>query len=409
MIDINYKKIFSILAGNGFVVATNFIIAAVLVTKSGLENYGYFITVQSILLSIAIIFKPATWVSIVKYRFSASVFRMSVFSALFELLFAAICIVLMLIFSKFVSNKFLDFIFSNLTIVFFYITVVNSGVFLGVFRSFEMYKIVSIVLSVSAVIKLSLSFILYEDVDALLHGFIYSETLIWMVGVIYALNFAKASEVEAIKSLPDRKEFLKTSMISHVNQVLDLPLTQLDRVVVAFIAGNETAAIFNLVRRLSSLFNQLGEPLYQICLNQFSNSNFSFSSFSSYSMFVYSLKRIGVPVFLILCSYPFIMPYLDYALFDSSLQQYYLLLFEFLLITALSITFIWINPLYFLHVSQYNSMIITFIANLAYVTSLVVVFKILNVYFSFLCLLLQLVVNYSIKFYEIRRAKRCFR
>jgi O-antigen/teichoic acid export membrane protein len=281
---------------------------------------------------------------------------------------------------------------------------VNSGVFFGVLRALEMYKTVAFFLSASAALKILLSLVFYDDIDSLLQKFIVADIFVWSCGSLYALITSKYKDHNATKPIVRSREFIKTSLISWVNQVLDLPLTQLDRVVVAFVAGNETAAIFNLIRRLASLFNQLGEPLYQVYLNQFSGSNFRFSHFSPKAMFQYSVKRVGVPVVVGLILYPIFFPYIDTIMFDSSLQNYYVLLFLFLLITASSITFIWINPLYFLHVSEYRSIVLTFICNFIYVTSLIVVFKFFTIYESYICLLSQIAVNYTVKYYEIRKS-----
>jgi O-antigen/teichoic acid export membrane protein len=407
MIELSYKKILSILAGNSFVVASNFIIASLLVTNAGLINYGYFITVQSILISTSIFFKPTTWVSVIKYRDNSSLLNLAITSVFIELIFALKGFLLIFILSFFIENKFFEFIFDNIVIIFFYILIVNSGVFLGVLRSLEKYKIISFVLSGCALLKIFLAMMFYSNVDTLLLYIIISDSVVWFFASCYALFISKNNFDNLKGSVVDRVQFLKTSLISSFNQILDLPLTQLDRVIVAFIAGSETAAIFNLIRRLSALFNQLGDPLYQVYLRQFSADNFRLKGFHFLPAIKYSLVRIGAPIIIAFLIYPFIINYIDVFMFDSSLQGYYLLLFLFLNVSAVSILFIWVNPLYFLHVSQYKTILVTFLSNAAYVASLFVVFVFLDIYYSFMCIFIQLLINYAVKYYDLCKAKAC--
>ena len=290
---------------------------------------------------------------------------------------------------------------SNFIVVFLYVFVINSGCFLGVFRATERYFFISMLIGLGALLKIGLAALLYYDVNLLLIYCVAFDIALWFLASVYSLYSVRSRSYLTDVDFSSLKEFLRVSMTSSISQILDLPLTQLDRVIIAAIAGDAAAGIFNLLRRLSALFNQLGEPLYQVYYRYFSSNDFSLLNFNYSETIAISLRKIGLPIFVCLIFYPLVINYVDMYFFNSNLNGYYLTLFLFLLTSSFSVIFVWINPLYYIHVSEYRTIYVTFVSNLTYVSSIFVVFYYFKVELSFVCIMIQLALSYYMKFFGV--------
>lgn len=400
--NLSAKKFTMIFLGNMAGVISGFVIASILISNSGMYNYGYYVTMIAIISTISVFFKPLTWISILKYSSQYSLGAASAISITVEatnsiFLYGLLHVLELTIASE---NSYFNFIIDYKFLLCFYVFVVNSGFSLGLSRFREKYNFISIVNFLSAVSKVILAVTLFYDVKALVFYTILSDVLLWSSFFVFNILSVKIS-------FTNIKGFLGTSYTANFINIVDLPVNQLDRIIVTALAGEDISAIFSLIRRLSMLVNQLSDPVYQLYYKEFSKESFILRTGVLKESFLSVFRRMWMVVVAGLIAYPFVINHIDSFFFADKLVYFHWLLYSFIMINSLCVFFVWLNPLFYLHVSQSMSLYITIVANFIYMLSIVIVFKFFNVYISFVPLFLQCITNYALKFIITNNKSEC--
>lgn len=391
---ISIKKFTSIFLGNLSGVLAGFIIASVLISRSGMYSYGFYVTIIAIFTTVSVFFKPLTWISVLKYSDKHSLGMASLISIILEfgnvvILYLSLCI---LKFSIDLDDKYINFVLTNKEIVCLYVFFVNSGFSLGVSRYNEKYNVIAFVMFLTSISKVLLAVYFSKDVEELVYYTIIADIVLWCSLFVFSLLNVKFS-VGVING------FAKTAYTANFINIVDLPVNQLDRVIVTAIAGEEVSAVFSLIRRLSMLVNQVSDPIYQMYYKEFSREGFVLDKSVFKNTFFNVLQKLWIVIFVGLLLYPIVIGNIDSIFFDNQLKDVYSVLYCFILIYSFCCFFVWINPLFYLHISQIWSVYITIISNVLYTISLILVFTFSSISFAFIPLLLQCMSNYLLKIF----------
>lgn len=394
------KRAITVFSGNIAFALSTLITASVLISKSGLEQYGLFILLQACFQSWCIISKPLTWQAIVKFQDVCRMKDLISMSLRLELIAAIILTPIAIVAIIIISREIPSLTeFSKIAIVTVVTaTIYNNGTVTGWLRAERRFFVLSVIQYWSAASKVALALYLYNDIELLFICSLAADALGWMGGLIY-LGFRQTKSVN-IPSNKDRtqlNEFAKFSYWGTLHAILDLPLTQLDKIIISSVSGVEVAGILNLIRRISGVLNQIADPIYQVSFPEFStfvhNRDYIRAKAVCYKLAL-QLSIVGVAVTL---GSILFFPELNKFVFNGKLEGYRIPLALAIAVQTLSLAFIWIHPLFLAFGLMKEITKIIVMSNGFYILSLVYLVPTFEVYGAIVAIFIQfaLVVLYK--------------
>jgi O-antigen/teichoic acid export membrane protein len=388
------------MSGNIFMALSTLLIAALITSWNSLAAYGEFVTFQAIYFSFSIVAKPVTWLPFVKFYDEYSPRKIVSFSFLVEsFFFLSLCVVLFAVCSI-VNERSgeIQFLIDNVAIVLMASFLFNNGVVLGYFRATSRYGMISNIIVVSSVIKIVATVFLYKDIRLLFIFTVVVDIVIWSLALFYVVK-----KVGGIKIYVVPTGYAKASIYGYFNQLLDLPITQLDRVVVGSLLGMEAAGAFNLIRRVSQVLNQVADPLYQLSFKELTSVDCR-NDVSRRRIVIKKVVRIGlcVSVVALTTSYLFFDLMNEY-LFSGGLQGYQSLFIVFVGLSAITVMFVWVTPFVIAEGYDKENVYITVIANGVFLAVLVLVCSYMNLNYVYLAFSIQIILMLSMKILLLKR------
>ncbi|MGI2170515.1 lipopolysaccharide biosynthesis protein [Shewanella sp. MF05960] len=340
-------KLVSVFLGNISLALSAFIIAAILIADLSVKEYGEFVLYQSCIVSWVIISKPPVWQAIVKFSYEIKlneVLKISYFLELVCYFFTALILFFILYFC------FYSVVVENILLIVFSIFFgyfINSGVVLGFFRSQSKFYILSLIQFISSCIKLVFATFYHEDVKVLFISFVFIDGALWVLAFTYVyMEYKRNKDESSLINAISKKRITNFAFWSWGNSISDLPVTQFDRVIIAYLMGLELVGVYNIMKRVSQLLGQIADPISQISFPKFSEMLHEGKVGSIYKIII----KISLLMFLVtIVSLSF--TYLLYEMvnehvFSSKLTLYKNELLMFMSIQGLSLVFVWIHPLF---------------------------------------------------------------
>lgn len=388
------------MSGNIVMALSTLLIAALITSWSGLAAYGEFITFQAIYFSFSIAAKPVTWLPFVKFFDDYCSKKIVSFSFLVEACFFLLsCIILFLVCNLFNERSSeVQFLIDNIVIVLIASFFFNNGVVLGYFRATSQYGMVSNIVVASSVAKIAATVFLHKDIHALFLFTVAVDMVIWASAMFYVVQKVGGIKIYAVPS-----GYAKASIYGYFNQMLDLPITQLDRVVVGSLLGMEAAGVFNLIRRISQVLNQVADPLYQLSFKELTSSDCR-NDVSRRRNVIKKVVRIGLCVSLaaLITSYLFFDTMNEY-LFSGGLQGYKSLFIVFVGLSALTVVFVWVTPLVIAVGYDKENVYIAVVANGVFLAVLALVCSYMNLNYVYIAFATQIILMLSMKVFLLKR------
>ena len=375
------------------------LIASLITSWNSLAAYGEFVTFQAIYFSFSIAAKPVTWLPFVKFYDKYCSRKIVSFSFIIESCFFLLsCFILFLLCSVFSERSGeIQFLIDNIAIILVASFLYNNGVVLGYFRATSRYGMISNIIVASSVVKVGATILLYKDIRALFLFTVAVDMVIWALAMFYVVREAGGIKIYAIPS-----SYTKASIYGYLNQMLDLPITQLDRVIVGSLLGMEAAGIFNLIRRISQVLNQVADPLYQLSFKELTSGD-CINDVSLSRNVIKKVGRIGlcVSVVALVASFLF-FDVMNVYLFSGGLEGYKSLFIVFVGLSALTVIFIWLTPFVIAAGYDKENVYITVVANGMFLAVLTLVCSYMNLNYVYIAFATQFILMLSMKLFLLR-------
>lgn len=375
------------------------LIAAIITSWNSLAAYGEFVIFQAIYFSFSIAAKPVTWLPFVKFYDHYCPKKIVSFSFIVELCFFVMsCIILFflcIIFSE--RSGEVQFLINNFIIILIASFFFNNGVVLGYFRATSRYGMISNIVVASSIVKVGVTVLLHKDIHSLFIFTVAVDMVIWSLVTFYVVRKVGGITISIVPSC-----YAKASIYGYFNQMLDLPITQLDRVIVGSLLGMEAAGVFNLIRRISQVLNQVADPLYQLSFKELTSGD-CINDVSLSRNVIKKVARIGLCVSVIALTASFLFfDTMNEYLFSGGLQGYKSLFIVFVGLSALTVVFIWLPPFVIAAGYDKQNVYITAVANGIFLAVLTLVCSYMNLNYVYLAFATQIILMISMKLFLLK-------
>jgi len=246
-----------------------------------------------------------------------------------------------------------------------------SGAPTGILRLFNKFKLLTLQKVVTSGIKLAAVFIAF-----LISKNLWVYIIIWMVTDIigniflfilglYTLHINKVTEWWKSRLIDFRKFFI-FAFWTNISSTLDIPVKQLDIFIVSAVIGFEGVAIYKILKQISTIIGQIGDPIYQVAYPEFASmiakkENIGATKFAAkLGIIIFS---ICIPIALVVS---FSSPWWLNILFGKVFAAAWMALSVYLLLQVISTSFITIHPLFVVMGYVQKNFIILAIANASY-------------------------------------------
>lgn len=401
------NRAFSVLGGNISISAGNFIIAGILISKSGLVNYGIFVSLQAAYYSWATVSKPLTWQAIIKYSSSTTPSHLLSISLKTEVIGAFIALIAASVIA--VSAIYLwapseDYVVCGV-MIFFASLMLNNGTTVGYLRVNRRFKTIALLQSLSAILKVPTCLYFAEDIELYFISTLVVDIAIWLPALIVitykertAANKNNKPACTGLKLV----DFLRFAYWGTLHSTLDLPVTQLDRLLISALISLEAAGIFNLIKRISQIIGQIADPIYQVIFPEFSEL--------LHDRETRKIKEISKKISLAILISSMLTTAVLFILFEplnnlafaGEMADYKSELITYLAIQSAALCFIWIHPLFIALGHMKQNAVILLISNIIYTSLIILLAESLSIWGIIIAFLLQSSSLIAMKAYIIK-------
>ena len=395
-----YKQGIAIFSGNTLFSICNFIQASLIVSYLGLNEFGTLVLTQSIVMTVTSITRPQTWQSYIKFTTNICDKRnkITTTSYIIDLIFGSVAILILV---------FIVFSFKNTTIInnnsiafipyfLFSALLLNNGTSIGVIRSCNGFTIYSLILSVTSILRILALFIILEKIPSLTNAiicivvteFIFSICTICFAGYLLKKNNYKKISV----SISERIKYLKFSLWTNVQAILDVPVSHLDRILIGMIIDTDSVGIYQLIRRIGQFMGQLIEPINQLLLPNFV-TNINKGNIQQIRTETTTMTKLVIPLCMITSiSVYFTTSYWDHFLFSDQMFVWRNELLIFMTFQSLALAFSWLDITFLALGKMKESAVISFFAN----TIFLILLYILGYEFGIIGIIFAIGIQYFI-------------
>lgn len=404
------KKFLAIASGNVGLSISSFLIASFIVRKYGIQQYGEFVVAQSMLMLLPVIIKPMTWQSMVRYKNNMNVGELFWLSLFCELIFS-VSISLVMFSGLYVCKKiglgsdFLLFSNYNIAVVIVLSSLFfNSGAVVGYFRAKEEYNVMSIILLLSSGIKVLFVFFSTLHIDDLIILLCAIDGFFWL----FVISWLAYKNIDFLSGAVNcswsfYKKFIRYSLWGNFHGVLDLPVSQLDRLIIAALFSNEVVGIFNLIKRIGGVVGQISEPIAQILFPRFVDL-IKLKCLIGIKTAIRKMLIMAIvltPIVLLFGVLSF--SFLDGLFFAGQLEKYKWQVIAYVLLQIGLLGFIWVHPLCTSISAMLEISVITAISNVSYLVVLYFSMYYFNMWGIVISSFIQYSMVVSMKIYVINK------
>lgn len=377
-----FKNSFWAFLGDSVASAINLIISIVTIKLIGTDEYGQFVLAQTYMLIMDVILNIQSWQGIIYYGQQAlskhqtnRLHGIIKLGTLIDLSTAIIGGIISILLTSLIG-KFLGWnqVTINCATIFSYTIFSHfSGTPTGVLRLLNKFNLVALQKFLSAFIKLislcSIFFGANYKLETVTFVYVIGDVignllLVVFAAYVYSRKYPLHQIVHA-KLPKETPSFIKYTLWSTLNSIVDLPISYLDIFIVS-ILGDAKVAIYKVFKQIISIIQKTTSPIQQASLPQF--SELSSQNRSDYGFVVvrkiknFILKTFTPIIIIVGATSPFWLN----LFYGSEYSHYWYLLFLFLIIQLLALSYTTIHP-YFLALGKAReSTLYILIANITY-------------------------------------------
>lgn len=341
------KRGFAVLSGNLSISISNFLISGILISKNGLDNYGLFVVLQSCYVVWITISKPVTWQTIVKFSPAFDLHTLTKASLRIEFIGAlasTAVLVTSLSVLSFYYTWISNYLISILTILLGSL-IVNNGTFLGYLRTNRNYSTVASIQISSAILKVVASLTISSDIETYFIATVAIDIALWGTGIIYTIYTHNPIKTNRANPAPSFPELVKFSYWGTFHAALDLPVSQLDKILISSLIGLEAAGVLDIIKKLSQVAGQFAAPIYQIIFPEYTKLLHEQKTKSLLKLSVTLSAAILACGIALVVATNFAFNLINNYAFSNHLLGYKKELIAYLIIQSLALCFIWAHPL----------------------------------------------------------------
>lgn len=328
-----------VLSGQVAFTLFNFLSLVLVARSLNLADFGLFVLAQTYITIYGLIISFQTWQPVSKYgadllarnrlsdleRLFSAAFLVDVFSAL---IFSLVGLGLIEMASAYLGWQDEQ---RGLLIVFLGLVLFNiSSGLSGIIRLNEQYQIIAHTLAWTSGLRLLLVFVVSLSSSSLVHfaiAWVLAEAFQHLILVLKAKKswYKRFGFPLRIRPgfFPEQWAFLRFLITNNFDVSVRLVSRHLDIVLLGFLAGRESVALYKIAVQLCSIPARLVDPLYQVLLPRFSSMH-SRGEFEKSRHLVIRISLAGIAFFLVayLCAWLLGEPLIAFFFSDTYLPAY---------------------------------------------------------------------------------------
>lgn len=363
-----------LLSGNLFASVLNFLSVAISLKALGVESFGQVTLLQAYILVISLCFNPQAWQGLIRY-FSLETDQAGLLTSTlkYDLICAVLGTVLAILIAPLYTESFkLSEYTELLQWCALYILINQTSVAIGILRYQERYKALALQNVISAVlffVCVLVGFWLALDVDY----YVASYLLTLGLGVVfiqwlclpYTLSLFKArKDNKVMLSNARKKEFNKFNFTVHMTALADIPVKQLDNILVGAVVSVSAAGAYRVIKQIATISTKVTAPLNQVLYPEVNTllASKEYSKVKGAMLKIITLLLVPSLVVVVLASVS--TEYWIPVMFSEELLAYKWHIITFLLIHAIATAFTPVHPIFLALGYVKRLFIITLFSNL---------------------------------------------
>lgn len=393
------KSFVNILSGNISLALSTFLIASIIVSNYGMSDYGEYVVAQTLFMVLPIISRPLIWQAIVRYKKDIPLKELFYTSIIVEYAIGSFtfAIILSVMWGLNAAFTFDYKVFENgyFVAISFLSLLYNIGSAIGFLRATERYFVISLIMGMSSLLKVVFCYFSTLDISDLSLCLLAFDAATGLVTILICIYLCQRMHGEVNIKYKNIDKITRFSLWGSLQSFLDLPISQLDRVVVSIFLDSALLGVFNLIKRLGGMLTQLSEPVTQILLNKFVRSDLQMADIKSIERLAFLFVTFLLPFSII--SFIITFPTLNEFMFNGELRGYSNHLLMYFLVQAISMIFIWVHPACLALSLMKKITVIVGVGNFIYITLLVLSINFFGIYGLIISSAIQICVVICLK------------
>lgn len=396
--------------GNLAVAAANLAVASIVTTKSGLQVYGEYILYQTVFLTWCLVSRPTTWQAIIKFSPTQPLSQLVRLSLKLEIRYWCTSSTLLIAtYFTLSEDQFSAYGYDLILLtVILGSLAINNGTLLGYARAQDRFRSITLIQITSSISKTIAVTFFNNDALTLFLLLVAIDFFIWLTAILINL-FRTTSLISILTRLRNEPEaptsdFSRFSAWGTVHAILDLPVTQLDKLLVSALLGKEAAGAIDIVKKMSQIIGQIANPIYLTVLPWFSRevaAGRSGSIVKSCIKLTSALFAFGVAF---MCTLYLIYEPFNTTFFSGELGQHKSVILFYTAVQSLALCFIWIHPLTIAHGKMKTITAALIISNSTYLLIIYLYTETLALHSVPLAFLVQATFIIALKLYVLGRS-----
>lgn len=372
------KQASILLGGNLSASILNFFSVAIAIKALGVESFGAVTLLQSYILVFSLCFNSQAWQGLIKY-FNIESDKKGLIKLTFQydLICALIGMFLAFQLSGFYTEYFnLSEYTELLKWCSLYVFINQTSVAIGVLRYQERYNILAMQSVISAVMFFSFALIgqWYSlGVEYFVATYLVSlgggNIFIQLCCSNYLFNQNKANV--KIKTKLNKKAYNKFNYGVHLTALADIPVKQLDNILVGAVVSVEAAGAYRVIKQIATISTKVTGPLNQVLYPEINNLLAAKAFKKVKTAMVKLFILLALPSFFAVLLASTTVEYWIPAVFTENLLSYKWQIITFLVIHAAATVFTPIHPVFLALGYVKKLFYITLISNIVLCTAII--------------------------------------
>ncbi|CAK3667004.1 oligosaccharide flippase family protein [Vibrio crassostreae] len=357
------KNLLYLISGNAVASIGGIFLTTLVINIFGLEMLGNLAIAQAAVFTAYGLFNLHTWQALIKFGSSFyessrwDTFNQYVnFSRFLDVIsgvlgFFILNLVIWILYKYEIVPSLLMEIIVTLS---FYLLFNLNNSSIGVIRLFGLYKNIAIQANLSVAFKLAFCFVVFSlelsfnwlvvfilisDVIANIYIYVCSRK-----SITNRFKISRTNDIENSKASIEYRKFFKFCMWLNLSGIIDLPLKQLDVVILSFFLSSNIIGVFKFTKQISKVISQIADPVYQIVYPIFTREVDS-SSLDFIKVLNISLSIFFIGVFAF-CSVYIFYDWAVVRFFSKDLVDFKYVIISYLFSNVLIVSSICIHPMF---------------------------------------------------------------
>lgn len=355
------KNASSLLSGTVISHILGLITLALTTRLLGKELFGTFILIQTYVIITDLIFNTQTWHAVIKYgaeyleakniKGFKSIIK---YGSLIDVLTAILAIIIGMFLIPLISPIInIPSDYESLLYIYMIVVVFNlTATPIAILRLFDKFKLFSYQLILTSLIKL-IGIVIATITNTGITGVVVTWVITEIIGYITLFALAHIilykNNINRWWLVSEKRNFIKVfkfSFWTNLTSILDLPIKQLDMIIVSIVVSVEGVGVYKIIKQVSQVITKIGDAVFQAIYPQLTkliaNKEYKTSLKFSFKGGLLILTVI-LPITIVVSSTSYI--WLD-LIFGNSYQSYWLALSLYFFLRTISLMFICIHPLF---------------------------------------------------------------